>query len=87
MEAYEGISYFGGAGRPVKRLGDIAKKQIIPLYGDSLNVANITELDRKKVEAFLKCGSKDDVSYFVEEYLKSICKENCIRALCSNSGD
>ncbi|HHX12848.1 MAG TPA: response regulator [Clostridiales bacterium] len=104
MESYEGISYFGGAGRSVKRLGDISisfheacsafayryiwdsneildyinisKKQITPIYEDSLNVANITELDRRKVETFLKCGSKVDVSYFVEEYLKSICKEN-----------
>ena len=104
MEDYDEISYFGGAGRPVKRLGDISisfheacsafayryiwdtneildyqnitNKQVTAIYTDSLNVANITELDRKKVETFLKSGSKDDISYFVEEYLKSICKEN-----------
>ena len=45
------------------------------IHNDDLNKANIKQLDRKKVEAFLKRGSKEDITYFVEEYLNCICDE------------
>ncbi|MDK2807687.1 MAG: two-component system, response regulator YesN [Clostridiales bacterium] len=37
-----------------------------------LSVADAEKLDRNKVEYFLRCGEKEDVSFFVDEYLKNI---------------
>ena len=41
-----------------------------------LNMDNIVKLEKRKVEIFLKSGSKEDVNNFVEEYLQSIGNEN-----------
>ncbi|QHQ63183.1 AraC family transcriptional regulator [Anaerocolumna sedimenticola] len=100
------ISYFGGVGKPVGRLGElnlsyheasrafayryiwdineifdyetIPKSQIAAQAID-FNMEKITQLDKRKVEGFLKSGEIEEVPYFVEEYLKSMGSE------CRNS--
>ena len=93
------ISYFGGIGIPVTRLGElpvsfreasrasayryiwdtneILDSQSISEEGIGMNqprVSPIAEahLNKTKVVDFLKSGNKEDVKYFVEEYLKSM---------------
>ncbi|MGB8451416.1 MAG: response regulator [Anaerocolumna sp.] len=97
------ISYFGGIGMPVNRLGELPRSyheasrafayryiwdineildyEAIPedqgaaaLILD-FNVDKVGQLDKKKVEGFLKSGDIEEVSFFVEEYLKSIGNE------------
>lgn len=98
------ITYFGGIGMPVNRLGElpfsyheasrafayryiwdlneildyttIAKEQMESGRPSGLDMGNVIKLDRRKVSEFLKTGSRDETTYFVEEYLKSIGKEN-----------
>ena len=96
------ISYFGGIGKTVGRLGElilsyheasrafayryiwdineILDYDIIPKgYGATqaidFNLGNISQLDKRKVEIFLKSGEKEEVHFFVEEYLKSLGNE------------
>ena len=52
-------------------------KEIVNLSGDKLvsddiDLINLQQLDRSKVETFLKSGSKEDITYFVEEYFSSL---------------
>ncbi len=103
LENHKEVTYFGGVGNSVKRLGDLGKSfaeasrafayryildtnKILSyqeitnesnglVHNDDLDLVNIKQLDRNKVENFLKSGSKEDVTYFVEEYLSSICNE------------
>lgn len=104
MNAHRGISYFGGIGVPVGRLGELNRcyheasrafsyryiweENLILDSGaisetreylkqtNRLNMDNIVKLDKRKVEKFLKMGSKEDVGNFVDEYLRSIGDEN-----------
>lgn len=39
---------------------------------DDFDASGIVQLDKKNVEEFLKSGRKEDIDYFVDEYLKSI---------------
>ncbi|NLK27379.1 MAG: response regulator [Clostridiales bacterium] len=54
----------------------IALEQISSIPSSGLNAINVVQLDRRKVETFLKSGSKEDIHYFVEEYLNCIGKDN-----------
>lgn len=45
-------------------------------HTESLDVTNVIQLDRGKVISFLKSGSKEDINYFVEEYLNCIGSKN-----------
>ena len=104
MAAHERISYFGGIGVPVSRLGELsrsyheASKAFSYRYiweenlildsraisetreflrqTNRVNMDNIVKLDKRKVETFLKLGSKEDVGNFVDEYLQSIGDDN-----------
>lgn len=104
MDNYKGISYFGGIGVAVNRLGELSRsyheasrafsyryiweENLILDSGaisetreylkqtNRLNMDNIVKLDKRKVEKFLKMGSKEDVGNFVDEYLRSIGDEN-----------
>jgi two-component system response regulator YesN len=104
MNSKKNLSYFGGIGMPVRRLGELpnsfqeasrafAYRYILDISeildsaaisGDRIAIAqpagldmgNVIQLDKKKVEGFLKSGNKEDISYFVEEYLKSIGNAN-----------
>ncbi|WMJ87127.1 response regulator [Anaerocolumna sp. MB42-C2] len=101
------ISYFGGIGKAVGRLGELSMSyyeasrafayryiwdineildyETIPNgYGGAaqaidFNMENISQLDKRKVEAFLKSGEIEEVHFFVGEYLKSLGNE------CRNS--
>ncbi len=50
----------------------IAKENTAVGCTDDTVMHHIIRLDKKKVEAFLKSGSREELNYFVEEYLKSI---------------
>ncbi|NLP35698.1 MAG: response regulator [Clostridiales bacterium] len=104
LKNYPELGYFGGIGRPVKRLGELSnsfreasrafayryicdKSEIIDyctigneefysVHTESLDMVNVTQLDRKKVITFLKSGNKEEVNYFVEEYLNCIGNKN-----------
>lgn len=103
MKMHNNISYFGGIGIPVRRLGElpmsfheasrasayryiwdineILDSSTISEKGINLDKFNIgtsisPSLDKKKVEDFLKSSNKEDINYFVEEYLKNIGSEN-----------
>jgi len=104
MTSYPDLSYFGGIGIPVNRLGELSKsfreasrafayryiwdrseimdyrmiaKETFGLaHPESLDVTNVIQLDRGKVISFLKSGSKEDINYFVEEYLNCIGSKN-----------
>jgi two-component system, response regulator YesN len=101
LESFSNVSYFGGIGVPVNRLGElpksfheasrafayryiwdcneildynvIAKNPITVTEDIKLEKLNTTQLDKNKVENFLKSGEKEDINYFIEEYLKSCC--------------
>lgn len=104
MADHAGVSYFGGIGVPVSRLGElshcyheasrafsyryvweeslildssaISETRELLRRTNPLNMDNIAKLDKRKVENFLKSGSKEDVGNFVEEYLQSVGNEN-----------
>lgn len=104
MSSHKDISYFGGIGMPVKRLGElplsfheasrafayryiwdineildyftISEEHITANRSGGLNMGNVVQLEKKKVEDFLKSGNKEDINYFVEGYLKCIGNEN-----------
>jgi two-component system response regulator YesN len=104
MNSKKNLSFFGGIGLPVRRLGELpssfheasrafAYRYILDISeildsaaisGDNIAVAqtealdmgNVVQLDKKKVEGFLKSGNKEDINFFVEEYLKRIGNEN-----------
>ncbi len=107
-ERYKKVSYFGGIGMPVNRLGELSLSyheasrafayryiwdineildyEAIPERagggpGIEFNVDKIGQLDKRKVEGFLKSGEIEEVSFFVEEYLKSIGDESRISIL------
>lgn len=42
------------------------------LQTKGIDLENIIHLNKKKAEEFLRSGNKEDIHYFVEEYLKSI---------------
>ncbi len=54
----------------------ISDKCMTASQSAGLDMGNVIQLDKKKVEGFLKNGKKEDIDYFVEEYLKSISNEN-----------
>jgi two-component system response regulator YesN len=99
MNRRKQISYFGGIGVPVRRLGELpvsfreasrafAYRYIwdvneildsstitegaMNLNQTGIDMGNVMQRNKKKVEDFLKSGSGEDVPYFVEEYLKSL---------------
>ncbi len=101
MASYS-LSYFGGIGLPVTRLGELShsyheasrafayryisnaseiidsnilKKDNVSLVNDTFETTDIVQLDKRKVEEFLKSGRKEEIDYFVDEYLKSIRSE------------
>lgn len=104
MKQYRDISYFGGVGMPVQRLGElpksyqeasrafayryiwdineildysgIAAQHLVTSQSEGFNMSNMVQMDKKKVVAFLKSGSKEEIDIFVEEYLKCIGNEN-----------
>lgn len=51
---------------------EIAARQHIQENALGLDVSEMTGADRKKVDAFLKNGEEEEISFFVEEFLKSI---------------
>lgn len=54
---------------------EIKKEITSEISNDDLDGLNIKQLDNNKVENFLKSGSKEDITYFAEEYLNSIYKK------------
>lgn len=46
------------------------------LQDDGMDLDNILHLNKKKAEEFLRSGSKKDIHYFVEEYLKCISNDS-----------
>ncbi len=104
MDTHKSITYFGGIGKPVNRLGElplsfheasrafayrylwdineildyaaISEERVAGNQNASLDMGEVVHLDKKKVEGFLKSGEKEDINYFVEEYLKSIGNES-----------
>jgi two-component system response regulator YesN len=99
LAPYDTVSYFGGIGMPVNRLGElpnsfheasrafayryiwdcneildyvvIADESALTMESINFEKVNTVQLDKNKVENFLKSGEKEDINYFVEEYLKS----------------
>ena len=49
-----------------------ASQQHIQDDGLQLDVSEMTGTDRKKIEAFLRNGEEEEITFFVEEFLKSI---------------
>lgn len=93
------LSYFGGIGLPVTRLGELSYsyheasrafayryisntseiidsnlliRDELSIVNDTFDTTDIAQLDKRKVEEFIKSGRKDEIDYFVDEYLKSI---------------
>jgi two-component system response regulator YesN len=99
MKKRQYISYFGGIGSMVKRLGElpisfreasrasayryiwdtneildssqISQEGVINQKLDT-NVPSNAHLNKNKVEDFIRNGNKEDIKFFVGEYLKSI---------------
>lgn len=46
------------------------------LQDDGMDLDNILHLNKKKAEEFLRSGSKKDIHYFVEEYLRCISNDS-----------
>jgi two-component system response regulator YesN len=46
------------------------------LQAKGLDLENIIHLNKKKAEEFLRSGKREDIHYFVEEYLKSISNDS-----------
>lgn len=42
------------------------------VINDDFDTTGIAQLDKKRVEEFIKSGTKEEIDYFVDEYLKSI---------------
>lgn len=103
LKKYNQITYFGGIGKPVKRLGEIPNSyheaskalayrfiwdnnEIIDskdIEGHNISMESTLEFnmddviipDKKRVLEFLKTGEKENIHFFVEEYVKLIGKE------------
>lgn len=54
----------------------VTKEQVAISQPGGLDLTDVIQLSKKKVDEFLKSGDKGDINYFVEEYLKSIGDDN-----------